>query len=157
MARYLGVDLGEKNIGVALSDPTGILAAPYRVLRHENRADDALRLADIARAEDASVIIVGQALGPNGEETPSSRHAAKVAQAIRDVFTEGDVRLWDESGSTQAVRRLYIEMGVSRKGRRGHLDDRAVVYILQDYLDWHRPAQLSPGNGEEGNENESDG
>ena len=60
MARYLGVDLGEKNIGVALSDPTGILAAPYRVLRHENRADDALRLADIARAEGASVIIVGR-------------------------------------------------------------------------------------------------
>ena len=76
------------------------------VFWHENRADDALHLADIARAEGASVIIVGQALGPNGEETPSSRHAAKVAQAIRDVFTEGDVRLWDESGSTQAVRRL---------------------------------------------------
>ena len=157
MARYLGVDLGEKNIGVALSDPMGMIAKPYRVLRHENRAEDARRLADIARAESASVIIVGQALGPNGEETPSARHAAKVAQAIRDVFTEGDVRLWDESGSTQAVRRLYIEMGVSRKGRRGHLDDRAAAYILQDYLDWHRPAQLSPGNGEEGNGNESDG
>ena len=157
MARYLGVDLGEKNIGVALSDPMGMIAKPYRVLRHENRAEDARRLADIARAESASVIIVGQALGPNGEETPSARHAAKVAQAIRDVFTEGDVRLWDESGSTQAVKRLYIEMGVSRKDRRGHLDDRAAAYILQDYLDWQSPPQFSTDNRDEGNENGSDG
>ena len=157
MTRYLGVDLGEKNIGVALSDPMGMIAEPYRVLRHENRAEDARRLADIARAESASVIIVGQALGPNGEETPSERHAAKVAQAIRDVFPEGDVRLWDESGSTRAVKRLYIEMGVPRKDRRGHLDDRAAAYILQDYLDWQAPPQFSTGNGDEGNENGSDG
>ncbi|AOH43427.1 hypothetical protein BEQ56_08030 [Anaerolineaceae bacterium oral taxon 439] len=157
MTRYLGVDLGEKNIGVALSDPMGMIAKPYRVLRHENRAEDARRLADIARAESASVIIVGQALGPNGEETPSARHAAKVAQAIRDVFPEGDVRLWDESGSTRAVKRLYIEMGVPRKDRRGHLDDRAAAYILQDYLDWQAPPQFSTDNRDEGNENGSDG
>ena len=157
MTRYLGVDLGEKNIGVALSDPMGMIAKPYRVLRHENRAEDARRLADIARAESASVIIVGQALGPNGEETPSARHAAKVAQAIRDVFSEGDVRLWDESGSTRAVKRLYIEMGVPRKDRRGHLDDRAAAYILQDYLDWQAPPQFSTDNRDEGNENGSDG
>lgn len=157
MTRYLGVDLGEKNIGVALSDPMGMIAEPYRVLRHENRAEDARRLADIARAESASVIIVGQALGPNGEETPSARHAAKVAQAIRDVFPEGDVRLWDESGSTRAVKRLYIEMGVPRKDRRGHLDDRAAAYILQDYLDWQAPLQFSTDNRDEGNENGSDG
>lgn len=157
MTRYLGVDLGEKNIGVALSDPMGMIAEPYRVLRHENRAEDARRLADIARAESASVIIVGQALGPNGEETPSARHAAKVAQAIRDVFPEGDVRLWDESGSTRAVKRLYIEMGVPRKDRRGHLDDRAAAYILQDYLDWQAPPQFSTDNRDEGNENGSDG
>ena len=157
MTRYLGVDLGEKNIGVALSDPMGMIAEPYRGLRHENRAEDARRLADIARAESASVIIVGQALGPNGEETPSARHAAKVAQAIRDVFSEGDVRLWDESGSTRAVKRLYIEMGVPRKDRRGHLDDRAAAYILQDYLDWQAPPQFSTDNRDEGNENGSDG
>ena len=157
MTRYLGVDLGEKNIGVALSDPMGMIAKPYRVLRHENRAEDARRLADIARAESASVIIVGQALGPNGEETPSARHAAKVAQAIRDVFPEGDVRLWDESGSTRAVKRLYIEMGVPRKDRRGHLDDRAAAYILQDYLDWQALPQFSTDNRDEGNENGSDG
>lgn len=157
MTRYLGVDLGEKNIGVALSDPMGMIAKPYRVLRHENRAEDARRLADIARAESASVIIVGQALGPNGEETPSARHAAKVAQTIRDVFPEGDVRLWDESGSTRAVKRLYIEMGVPRKDRRGHLDDRAAAYILQDYLDWQALPQFSTDNGDEGNENGSDG
>ena len=157
MTRYLGVDLGEKNIGVALSDPMGMIAKPYRVLRHENRAEDARRLADIARAESASVIIVGQALGPNGEETPSARHAAKVAQAIRDVFPEGDVRLWDESGSTRAAKRLYIEMGVHRKDRRGHLDDRAAAYILQDYLDWQAPPQFSTDNRDEGNENGSDG
>lgn len=134
--RFLGVDLGEKNIGIALSDPFGYSANAYCVLRHVNRDADALAIAEIARKEGARTIVVGQALGPNGEETPAARHAQKVADAIQAVFPEGTVTLWDESGSTVAVKQLYIEMGVSKKNRRGHLDDRAAAYILQDYLNW---------------------
>ena len=139
MARYLGVDLGEKNIGIALSDPLGMTARPYSVLSHVNREDDARRIAAIARSEGAEIIVIGQALGPNGEETPAARHAVKVADAVRAAFPGGEVRLWDESGSTAAVKRLYIEMNVAKKNRRGHLDDRAAAYILQDFLDWNGP------------------
>ncbi len=137
MARYLGVDLGEKNIGIALSDPFGMTARPYSVLKHVNRNDDARRIAAIARSEGAEIIVIGQALGSNGEETPAARHAAKVADAVRAAFPEGEVRMWDESGSTAAVKRLYIEMNVTKKNRCGHLDDRAAAYILQDFLDWN--------------------
>lgn len=148
MARYLGVDLGEKNIGIALSDPLGMTARPYSVLKHVNRNDDARRIAAIARSEGAEIIVIGQALGPNGEETPAARHAAKVADAVRAAFPEGEVRMWDESGSTAAVKRLYIEMNVAKKNRRGHLDDRAAAYILQDFLDWNDPnRQTVPGGG----------
>lgn len=136
MKRFMGIDLGEKNIGVSISDPMGISARPLTVLRHVQREQDAEQIAALARQEDVGIIVVGQALGPNGEATGASRHATKVADAIRAAFPEGEVLLWDESGSTQAAKRLMIEMGVSRKARRGHLDDRAAATILQDYLNW---------------------
>lgn len=136
MKRFMGIDLGEKNIGVSISDPMGISARPLTILRHVQREQDAEQIAALARQENISVIVVGQALGPNGDATRASRHATKVAEAIRAAFPEGEVVLWDESGSTQATKRLMIEMGVSRKARRGHLDDRAAATILQDYLNW---------------------
>lgn len=123
-------------------------ARPYTVLKHLNRIDDAERIAAIARSEGAETIVIGQALGPGGEETPAARHAAKVAEAVRAAFPEGDVRLWDESGSTAAVKRLYIEMDVSKKNRRGHLDDRAAAYILQDFLDWNETSRTNVRTGE---------
>jgi putative Holliday junction resolvase len=83
---------------------------------------------------------VGQALDDEGEATPQSRHAERLAEAIRQQ-TELPVTLWDESGSTQAARQARLAMGASRKKRGGHLDDLAAAYILQTYLD----AQSSPG------------
>lgn len=148
----MGIDLGEKNIGVSISDPMGISARPLAVLCHVQREQDAEQIASLARQEDVEVIVVGQALGPNGEATGASRHAAKVADAIRAAFPEGDVLLWDESGSTQATKRLMIEMGVSKKDRRGHLDDRAAAMILQDYLDWLYESREQHSMGEAKND-----
>ncbi len=79
-------------------------------------------------------IIVGQALDDEGNETPSARHAARLAAAIR-CQTETPVEMWDESGTTRAARSAYIQMGVSRRKRSGHLDQIAATIILQTYLD----------------------
>ena len=134
MGRVIAVDPGEKRLGVAVSDPTGMLARPLAVVRHVARAVDAAQIAALAAEQAAVLILVGVALDDEGGMTPQGRHSEKLAEAIRQQ-TEIPVLLWDESGSTQAARASRIAMGVSRKKRAGHLDDVAAAVILQSYLD----------------------
>jgi putative Holliday junction resolvase len=134
--RVMAVDPGEKRIGLAISDPTGTIANPLAVIKHVSRLVDAASIAQMAEENQASLIVVGQALDVEGQPTPQSRRGARLANAIR-TQTEIPVELWDESGSTQAARAARLAMGVSRRKRSGHLDDLAATYILQDYLDAH--------------------
>jgi putative pre-16S rRNA nuclease len=134
--RILAVDPGEKRLGIAISDPTGTIARPLKVLRHVSRAANAAAIALLAAEQEAVCIIVGQALDDEGNPTPQARHAERLAEAIRQATTL-PVALWDESGSTQAARSARIAMGVSRRKRSGHLDDIAATVILQSYLDAH--------------------
>jgi putative Holliday junction resolvase len=135
MGRILGVDPGEKNIGLALSDSLGISAAPLCVIRHVSRDEDARTIAARALENDAQMILIGQALGHQGEEGLAARKAKNLAEAVQQHFS-GKVMLWDESGSTNAAKALSIEIGMRKSKRRGHLDARTAAYILQDYLDW---------------------
>lgn len=132
--RILAVDPGEKRIGLAISDPTGTIANPLRVLKHVSRPINAAAIAQIAQENEAGRIVVGQALDDEGEPTPASKRSERLAEAIR-LQTELEVELWDESDSTQTARAARIEMGVARRKRRGHLDDLAAAVILQSYLD----------------------
>jgi putative holliday junction resolvase len=132
--RILAVDPGEKRLGVAISDPTATIANPLAVVKHIARAVDAASIARLAEENEAGLIVVGQALDSEGEETPQSRRAVRLAEAIRQQ-TSLPVVMWDESGSTQAARAARISMGVSRRKRAGHLDDLAAAVILQSYLD----------------------
>ncbi len=75
--KILAVDPGEKNIGLAVSDPFGISASPLEVIRHTSRDTDARTIAANAIEAGAEMILVGQALGPDGEIGPSARHALR--------------------------------------------------------------------------------
>ena len=132
--RILAVDPGEKRLGLAISDPTGTIANPLTVLKHISRPLDAAAIAQIAADNQAGQIVVGQALDADDRPTLQSRRAAHLAEAIR-LQTGLPVVLWDETGSTQAAQAARLAMGVSRRKRRGHLDDLAATYILQTYLD----------------------
>jgi putative Holliday junction resolvase len=132
--RVLAVDPGEKNIGIAISDPTATIANPLTVLRHVSRPVDAASIAALAQEHGADLIVVGQALDAEGMPSPQSRRAGRVAAAIR-LQTQLPVVLWDESGSTQAARQARRVMGASHRKRNGHLDDLAATYLLQTYLD----------------------
>lgn len=134
IGRILAVDPGEKRLGIAVSDPTGMIARPLFVLKHVSRRIDAAEIARLATEQEAVQIIIGQALDEEGGETPQSRHASRLAEAVREQTTL-PVALWDESGSTQAARAARIAMGVSRRKRGGHLDEVAAAVILQSYLD----------------------
>ena len=134
--RILGVDPGEKRIGIAVSDPTGTIANPLTVVKHVSRPVDAAAIAALAAEHEAGLIVVGQSLDENGEPTFEGRRAARLAAAIREQCSL-PVELWDEGFSTQKARAARIALGASRKKRRGHLDDLAATVILQGYLDEH--------------------
>lgn len=132
--RILAVDPGEKRIGLAISDPTATIASPLMVLKHISAVVDCAQIAQIASEQGAVQIVVGQALGSDGEITAAARHSSRLAELIRSQ-TSLEVVLWDESGSTQDARQTRLMMGVNRKQRSGHLDDLAAVLILQSYLE----------------------
>lgn len=131
--KILAVDPGEKRLGVAISDPTGTIARPLCVIKHQAREADAERIAEIAHAEGVTMIVVGQALGSDGEVGYQGRKSQRLADML-GTKTDCPIELWDESGTTQAARQSRIALCVARKKRKGHLDDLAASILLQDYL-----------------------
>jgi putative Holliday junction resolvase len=136
--RILAIDHGEKRIGVAISDPTGTIARPLKVIQHVSRIMDAAQAANLASENEAALIVVGQSFDEQGRPNQAGRRAARFAEALKEQ-TQIPVVLWDESFSTQDARSARIEMGVSRRKRAGHLDELAAVMILRSYLDANRP------------------
>lgn len=134
--RILAVDPGEKNIGIAISDPTGTIANPLMILKHVSRPIDAATIAQIAEEHQAKKIIIGQALDLDNLPTLQGRRAARLAAAVR-TQTGVPVEMWDETGSTQAARQAMIAINAPRSRRSGQDDDLAATYILQSYLDTH--------------------
>lgn len=132
--KILAIDPGEKRIGLAISDPTGTIASPLKVIEHISRLLDAALIAQLAQEHGVQMILVGQAIGKEGKPTFEGRRAARLAAAIREQ-TQLPIFLWDESSSTGDARQARILMGVRREKRRGHMDDLAAVVILQSFLD----------------------
>jgi len=132
--RILAVDHGEKRIGLALSDPTGTIANPFKVIEHVSRLMDAAQVASLAQEYEVGLIVIGQSFDEEGRPNLAGRRAAKFADALKQQ-TSIPVVLWDESFSTQEARATRIELGVSRKKRAGHHDSLAAVVILQSYLE----------------------
>ena len=131
--KVLAVDPGDKRIGLAVSDPTGTLSRPLTVIKHISRDQDANKIVTITEEECAELIVVGWALDSEGEVGYQARKSQRLADKIR-TKTSVPVKMWDESGTTQAAIQTRIEMGVTRKKRQGHLDDVAASLLLQDFL-----------------------
>lgn len=134
MARILAVDPGSKNIGIALSDPTGTIANPLIVLKHISKPANAAAIVELANVHQAELILVGQSLDKHGQPTYEGRRSARLAAEIQSR-SDVEVLLWDESFSTLAAQKAQIAMGTPRKKRKGHLDELAATVILQSYLD----------------------
>ena len=135
--RVMAVDHGEKRIGLALSDPTGTIANPFKVIPHVSRLMDAAQVAALAQESEVGLIVVGQSFDEEGKPNLAGCRAAKFAAALQEQ-TSIPVELWDESFSTQDARAARIELGISRKARGGHQDALAAVVILQSYLESRR-------------------
>ena len=133
-ARLLGLDLGEKTIGLALSDVLLTVATPTETLARAKFPVDAARLDIIISARGIGGLVVGLPLNMDGSDGPSAQSARAFARNWAG-HSPVPVILWDERLSTLAVTRTLLEADVSRKRRRGVVDRMAAAYILQGALD----------------------
>ena len=140
MARALGVDLGSRRIGLAVSDPSGSVATPHAVLeRSGDPATDHRTITAIAREADADRIVVGLPLSLSGDVGPAARAVLDEVEALRAEVGEGmRVETHDERLSTVSAARGLREAGMPGRRRRHHIDAAAAAVMLQSYLD--RPA-----------------
>ena len=134
--RILAVDHGQKNLGLALSDETGVLARPFGIIGHVSKLVDAAQISEQAVREAVGLIIVGVSYDEAGEPNQAGRQAINFVEMLRQQ-TDLPIELWDESLTTQDARAARIAAGAPRKKRAGHLDDVAAAVLLQDYLDNH--------------------
>ncbi|RME90044.1 MAG: Holliday junction resolvase RuvX [Anaerolineae bacterium] len=141
--RILAVDHGEKRIGIAVSDPTATIASPLTVLEHISRAEDAARVAELARSHEVGLIVVGQSLDDDGRPTRQGRSAARFADALR-ACVDVPVVLWDEAFSTYEALEARRALGIARKKRREPVDALAATVILQSYLEARRSSPHTP-------------
>ncbi len=131
--KILAVDPGDKRLGIAISDPSGTLARPYCVINHQARTEDAQKIVEIAQEEDVQLIVVGWALDSDGGVGYRARKSQRLAKEI-EKHCDLPVLMWDESFTTQDAIESRKKLGVSRKKRKGHLDDLAASILLQDFL-----------------------
>jgi putative holliday junction resolvase len=133
-ARMIGIDLGQKTIGLALSDTRRTIASPLETLRRTKFRPDAERLLALARLHDAGAFIIGLPRNMDGSEGPRAQATRAFVKNLAPL-TELAIAFWDERLSTAAVTRTLIEADASRKRRAMLVDKVAAAYILQGALD----------------------
>ncbi|GAB4173571.1 MAG: Holliday junction resolvase RuvX [Thalassobaculales bacterium] len=151
-SRLLGLDVGTKTIGIAISDATLLVATPLDTLRRTRLKADLPVLAKLVAARDVGALVIGLPVNMDGSEGPRCE-SVRAFQANIAPAIDLPMAFWDERLSTAAVTRLMIEADLSRK-RRGELVDKmAAAYILQGALDQMRasraagPPEAGPAGG----------
>lgn len=134
MVRSLGLDIGDKWTGVALSDPAGILASPLTIIHHQDAQTDIEAILNIIRQHQVGRIIVGLPLSMDGS---IGIQAEKVKAFTRELsqHTEVPVEFRDERLTTISARRLMRTVRKTKKTRKTRHDAMAAALILQSYLD----------------------
>ncbi len=132
--RLLGLDLGTKTIGVAVSDVNRTIASPLETIKRTKFKADVERLIHIAQDERACAIILGLPVNLDGSEGPRAQATRAFARNIAAAGAP-PVAFWDERLSTAAVERAMIDADLSRKRRAKLVDKLAAAFILQGALD----------------------
>lgn len=132
--RLMGIDLGTKTIGLALSDVERRLATPYETIRRKKFAEDAASLLDAASRYDVAGLVIGLPLNMDGTEGPRVQSTRAFVRNLGNLSAL-PVAWWDERLSTAAVTRELIDRDVSRAKRAAVIDKMAAAYILQGALD----------------------
>jgi putative Holliday junction resolvase len=139
----LGVDVGDVRIGVARSDPDGLIAAPVETVRRG--AGDLARLRALVDQEAAIEVVVGLPRSLSGGEGPAAAKARTFAGELAEAVRPVPVRLCDERLSTVSAEAVLRERGLKGQKRRAVVDQAAAVVILQNALDTERGTGTAPG------------
>ena len=134
MKKIMGIDIGEKRIGIAISDALGYTAQGVETYARTGEGDAAY-IANKAKELGASLVVAGLPLNMNGSEGPAVQTVREFAARLTELGIE--VAFQDERLTTVSAERFLIEADVSRKKRRQVVDKLAAVYILRAYLDRH--------------------
>lgn len=136
--RVLALDVGERRIGIAISDPSGSLARPLQTLVRGSREEDFGAIAALVAEHDVGLVVVGQPLSLDGTEGPQARRVARYALALAARLPV-QVVSWDERFTTAAADEILRQSRKEKERRRaradGKLDALAAAVILQSYLD----------------------
>jgi putative Holliday junction resolvase len=132
--RLLGLDVGEKTIGIAISDSDFKVAAPVETIRRTKFAADAARLAQLITERAVGGLIIGLPVNMDGSEGPRCQSVRQFAANLLNRI-DRPIALWDERLSTAAVTRAMLALDVSRARRARAVDKEAAAYILQGALD----------------------
>ncbi len=130
----LGLDVGEKTIGVAVCDPARQVATPVETIRRKKFTPDAARLAELARERNAAGLVLGLPLNMDGSEGPRAQSVRAFARNLARILPL-PVAFWDERLSTAAMERELIALDTSRAKRAEKIDEMAATFILQGAID----------------------
>jgi len=142
--RVLGLDVGSRRLGVAVSDPSGTVASPLATLPRRGPAADALALGRLAAEQEAATVVVGLPLTLAGREGPAAAAVRAYAGELRAFLPGLAFELADERLSTAEAERALLSGGVRRQGRRAVVDQVAASLFLQTWLDRARSGEDAP-------------
>jgi len=137
--RYLGLDVGDRRIGIALSDETETLATGLETIERVGPRRDLRSIADLAETHDVGEVVVGLPRNMDGSLGPRAQKTLEFMDALRPRLGV-PVVAWDERLTSVVATRALIEGGVSRRNRKGAVDKVSAVLILQNYLDYRKVA-----------------
>ena len=135
MKRYLSLDVGDRTIGIAVSDLLGLTAQGVETIRRKSLSEDLARLGELMLAYETSSLVVGLPKNMDGTEGERCEIVRSFVEDVRKVYPEIEAIFWDERLSTVAAAKSLIAADVSRKKRKKVIDKMAAVHILQGYLD----------------------
>jgi putative holliday junction resolvase len=131
--RILALDVGDRRIGVAVSDPTGLLARPLSIISRKDAASDVRAVCRLVSEQKAGKLIIGLPLSLDGHIGPQAEKIQEFAAKLRTLL-DVPLEMRDERFSTAAVKEQRLDSGVKKKKRRAPDDAEAAAVILQGYL-----------------------
>ena len=134
----MGLDLGTRTIGTAVSDETGFIARGVETIHRKGLEKDLARIGEIVAQEQVGRFVLGYPKNMNGSIGERAKASEEFAELLKQRFPSIPVVLWDERLSTVAAEKVLIEADLQRKKRKKIIDMMAAVVILQNYLDSQR-------------------